>query len=200
MNDITERLEYSEQDVKKIVDRVSNGTYSRTDVLETLKEGYGIAEEEGIKILEEYDKTKVTSSKPVKIKPKRERSLEAQVVNEELQNIKKGIKEYAPKVTRGILKTITYPIGTSLAFPTIIKKAIEWDKEDGFDILATGWTILGFVIGTGVNYLVWGATNPKLILPIALTQIATNTTSGIYEYIRHVKKRATEKRDNPNIN
>jgi hypothetical protein len=100
------------------------------------------------------------------------------------------IKEDLKKVGRGIIKTITYPILNPFIYPTIRRKAMDsWYDSPPF--LATG----GFIAITLGGYMSLYRMNPKLILPIALTQVVTNLASKVYEHIKQVKNEAEEKEE-----
>jgi hypothetical protein len=51
----------------------------------------------------------------------------------------------------------------------------------------------GGVLGSVGMYITLALTNPKLILPVALTQIGTNLASGYYEWQRSIKERVEER-------
>ena len=119
-------------------------------------------------------------------------SLESQIFKEDLQKIKERTKYLAPKIIRGILKTITYPIINLFLFPTMFRKARK--QDGGLDIFDQAWSVLGLVLGNGGMYVTLLNTNPKLIPYIFGTQTATNLISGIYEWRNSIKERA-EKED-----
>jgi hypothetical protein len=106
-------------------------------------------------------------------------SLETSVMKEELK-----------KVGRGIIKTITYPtLGIMCVLPTMIRKSCEGDDPLEFP----GATpFIGSVIGNAILWISLTNNNPKLIPYVIGTQVITNTISGIYEYVRHVKNKAKE--------
>lgn len=113
-------------------------------------------------------------------------------IQEDLEKLK--------KVGRGILEGITYPIRGTFAFPTIIRKADSQDDKyfEAFPMI----TICSFASISISNLLIYmklSETNPKLILPTALTQIVTNLLSGGYEYYRHVKKKTKEEAEKTKI-
>ena len=180
---IEERLEYTGEDAKEIFDRMQ-GTYSKTDILEGLKY-LGANDEEGKRILEGYDKEKESKLVPKvkEVKPKRERSLESQIIKEELK-----------KVGKGTLKWITYLLQNIVTYPTMVRKAAEFDTGDAGGLAIVGDT-LELIAVTYFTYMLLLQENPKLIPYIATTQTATNIASGIYEYARHVKNKAKEKNE-----
>lgn len=114
---------------------------------------------------------------------KNPKSLESQIIGEDLKEIGKGI---------------IYPtLGINFAFPTMFRIAYKsdyyhWHVGIGPDSLRRGWTIAGAIIESAAGYAILSQTDPKLILPIALTQLGTNIASGVYEYIKHVKEKAEE--------
>jgi hypothetical protein len=97
------------------------------------------------------------------------------------------IKEIKKESSNELAKFIIYSTEGNFVLPTILRKAnypkIKKDKKLE-NILGIGGTS---VLESLFMYTVLTQTNPKLILPIALTQIATNTASGIYEYVKWVK-------------
>jgi len=137
-------------------------------------------------IMEEIARVKPQIKAPKVTKEKRQYSgsLETSIIKEDLEKFGQG----ALKAGRGILKTITYPtMGVSFALPTMIRKALQvknWDNGV-IAICAAGM----FLFDSFWGYLALAQTNPKAILPVALTQIGTNLASGIYEYVRHVRKK-----------
>jgi len=97
------------------------------------------------------------------------------------------IKEIKKESSNELAKFIIYSTEGNFVLPTILRKAnypkIKKDKKLE-NILGIGGTS---VLESLFMYTVLTQTNPKLILPIALTQIATNTASEIYEYVKWVK-------------
>ena len=147
--------------------------YSNGDI-EQLFNGTGIPRE----IIEE-ELSKIASNTQNIKRTEKISGLESSLVKEDLKKFGGGML----KVGKGIV----YTIGISLALPTTIRKYADYthDKfEGGF---LPSW---GFVIESLAIYLPLVLDNPKLILPVALTQIGTNLASGIYEYVRSVKKRS----------
>jgi len=108
--------------------------------------------------------------------------LESQIIKEDLKKFGEGVKI--------VFRDVTYlTLGVNFALPTMIRKAYYFDG-----LLANP---LGAIMGTFVEsllgYAVLFATNPKLILPVALTQAGTNFASGCYEWVRSIRER-TQKR------
>ncbi|MDD5012321.1 MAG: hypothetical protein PHQ66_01590 [Candidatus Nanoarchaeia archaeon] len=152
------------------------------------------------KIIKKDGKTIIKKEK-IKRPEKKPKSLEMLVFKEDLQKIGDRIKtiaEYTPEVVRGVLKMITYPtIGVNLLFPTMFRKAINFDNGDTpfyGEYVTRGWTISGTIIGSAGVYTTLALTKPEYILPVALTQIGANIASGLYEWGRSIRERAKEKR------
>jgi hypothetical protein len=178
---IEERLQYTEEDAKAIFERMQQGKYSKTDIIGGLKYLGVNDDDEGKKILEEYDKEKESKLVPKvkEVKPKRERSLEYQIVKEDLKRFGKGT-----------LKWITYLLQNIVMYPTMVRKAAEFDTGDAGGLAIVGET-LELIIVTVITHMLL-QDNPKLIPYITTTQITTNLASGLYEYVRHVKNKTEE--------
>lgn len=139
-------------------------------------------------------KTKVVKNEG-KIVIEKAKSLELEILREDLEKIGNGAKKYMPKVIRGALKTLVYPILVPFAFPTMWKKSFDYSNE--LDA-AFPWvlTLFGGINETGILYTALDLTNnSKFILPIILAQLGTNALSGLYEWGRNIKKRAKKRKN-----
>jgi hypothetical protein len=119
--------------------------------------------------------------------------LEQNIMKEDIERA----KEVSMTIGRGITKSVVYPIGAVFTFPTLFRKAKDYDNTKGSvgdGNFAKGWTIAGEILGSLGMYTTLALTNPKLILPVVLTQIGTNLASGYCEWQKSVKKRAEERR------
>jgi len=132
---------------------------------------------------------------PKKIeKPKKNsENLESQVMKEELNNA----KEILGFIGGGITK-LFISLGTNLAFrvpfalPTYIRRHNKWwTKHEPSEGLGES-IFQGGGLGLLYNIFLYAALsdNKKIVLPLILTQLTSNTISGIYEWKRHVKKKA----------
>ncbi|MEK6913668.1 MAG: hypothetical protein AABW47_03280 [Nanoarchaeota archaeon] len=122
-------------------------------------------------------------------KPRSKSELEKQIMKEYIEEV----VEIAEELGINVAKSVVYPIETAFAFPTIFCKARDYDDNAprlGYGNLAKGWTIAGGILGSIGMYTTLALTNPKLILPIALTQVGTNLASGYYEWKKSIKERA----------
>jgi|WetSurMetagenome_2_1015567.scaffolds.fasta_scaffold576055_2 hypothetical protein len=104
-------------------------------------------------------------------------------------------KDLVRTIGKGIAKSIAYPIGTAFVFPTMLRKGIKYDNEDYtesfMDIYdsAKNWAIFSGAAVTSSLYFTLALTNPKLIVPVALTQLGTNIASAGYELGRKALKK-----------
>jgi hypothetical protein len=143
-----------------------------------------------------YSEASLTTRKPKKgylpaPKIKKERAKNFESLEILISIMKKDLKDVGIKTS----KFVTYPLLTFWAYPTLIRKLIE--SDDGFlgGPLGLGQFLgaIGAILMNTVTYIYLQSENTKLILPVFLTQVATNLTSGIYEYVRHVKNEAKER-------
>ncbi len=159
---------YSEQDVKEIFD----GTNYPVEIVN--KE---ISRElENDKYYGK--KKKVKKSKIKKLKTK---SLESSVMGEDLGKVGRGLGK--------VFRFITYP---TLLLPSMGRAIVESENYDGDKSLVVGTFVCVSLVSLGVYSSL--SNNPELIPYVAGAQLATNIGSGIYEYIRSVKKRVKEKK------
>jgi predicted RNA-binding Zn-ribbon protein involved in translation (DUF1610 family) len=170
------KLEYTEEDVNAIIDRMPNGKFAKSDVLKTAQEYYGVSEEEGKRIIEEYDKKKESR---LVIKVKEEPDSVNQIIKEDLKKTGKIL---------GYLMGAT--VGASIIAPTMIRKLNQISEGQASEILAFPFIPAGYLILNAIAYSKLFETNPKLAAACLITQGITNLGSGIYEYVRDVKKKA----------
>lgn len=116
-------------------------------------------------------------------KKNKQKNLEFEIVKEDLK-----------KVGKIAAKVVTYPTLGNFAIPTMIRKAYAYggnpNNPSYDDINFAMLSFVGFALENIAGYAAMAKLAPELISPLALVQIGTNIGSGVYEYIRMVKKRA----------
>ena len=128
-----------------------------------------------------------------KIKPKKESKLETSVgsiVKEDLKKAGEGIVEWGGKISKGIAYFTFGP----LILPTM-ERILNGNKEEKKDY------VIAACFGTAIEFCGYlfllaycnNKENYKVLVELLSTQTVTNLASGIYEYVRHVKKRAENK-------
>jgi hypothetical protein len=139
-----------------------------------------------------HSEASLTTIKPKKVylpvqkikKAKNSGNLESQIIKEDLKKVE--------EIGKRILKCAVYPILNLFILPTLTRKAssfIEKERE------GKEWLLLVFgeaIIGTSTLYMKSFKNNQKLLPYILGAQVITNIISGIYEYIRHVKKESED--------
>ena len=165
---------YSKQDVKEIFD----GTNYPTEIVNK-------------EISKELENDKYYNSgkkiKKPKLKKLKTKSLESSVMGEDLGKVGRGLGK--------VFRFITYPtIGVNFILPIMIRKAYEYDLKSMDREIPMAFSVIGALAESSIVYLNLVKFAPEAIPYVAGAQLATNLGSGIYEYIRSVKKRVKEKK------
>ena len=140
----------------------------------------GYSEEIVNRVLDGY-KTEKENSKTQKNKGKSLDSEVLKIVKGDIQKIGRGLKIAG--------KVIAYPVLGNLGIPTMFRKTYDYYKESE--------PLPNAVIGSAVSlffsvstYALLSKHAPETIPYVAAVQGTTNFASGIYEWIRSIKKRA----------
>ena len=153
------------------------GSYSKADISAGL-EYLGADEEEGRRILEEYDESK-TRPKIKKERPKTSGSLEISIIKEDLKKVGKEIRN------------IGHVLRTPFLVPTTVRKVKDCDYDN--DWYDAAFPVIGALGGVGLFVSIvelYKTGNPKLATLLLATTAITNLASGIYEYIKHIKNKS----------
>lgn len=166
--------------------------YSESDVKGTL-EDLKIEEPYQNEVLAKYRKKKEKEQIKIVNLKKKKRSLESEIIKEDLKKVGKRIKKIG-FYTAGI------PLGLNFTIPTMYRKTNEFDAEHpagGYEpINLMSMFIFGEflnAIGLCFAYAKLYEINPALAFAVGGIQLASNIGSGIYEYVGHIKKKVEEK-------
>jgi len=108
--------------------------------------------------------------------------------------VEKDKQEYTEKeakrmVGKAIIQGLTSPLFCFGAFPTMMRRAKSLDEKmsNEFPII-TGTTVFASITSVCWVYTKLHQYNPKLVPYIIGAQVATTIGSGIYEYVKSMRR------------